>query len=171
VLLSRAGLLEGPQSRGIEAKLTDAATAAKRSITDRQRELSRSVVPLIQNTMGPGYNAGNACSGTGSHRARVEIVENHIDRNKRSMFTKSVGVTLEGLPGMQSAVIQQLMQAAQSGKSTQRVAFSSLWDEAASSPTMLGLHQPSTGQPSARHQHPSISARTRCMLPPFVMRA
>ena len=87
------------------------------------------------------------------------------------MFTKSVGVTLEGLPGMQSAVIQQLMQAAQGGKSAQRVAFSSLWDEAASSPTMLGLHQPSTARLSARHQHPSISAQTRCMLPPFAMRA
>ncbi len=147
MLLARADLLEGPQSRSIEAKLTDAATAAKRFMTDRQRELSRTVVPLIQNTMVPGYDAGNACRGTGSHRARVELVENHIVMNKSVMFTKSVGVTLDGLPGMQSAVIEQLMQAAQGGKSAQRVAFSSLWDEAASSPTMLGLHQPSTAQP------------------------
>ena len=137
-LLARADLLEGPQSRSIESKLTDAAAAAKRAMTDRQRELSRTVVPLIQTTMVPGYDAGTAERGTGSHRRRIDVIETHLDRSKNTMFTKSVGVTVQGLPAMQSAVVEQLQQAAQGGKSAQRVAFSSLWDEAASSPQMLG---------------------------------
>jgi hypothetical protein len=88
--------------------------------------------------MVPGYDAGTAERGTGSHRRRIDVIETHLDRSKNTMFTKSVGVTVQGLPAMQSAVVEQLQQAAQGGKSAQRVAFSSLWDEAASSPQMLG---------------------------------
>ena len=139
-LLARADLLEGPQSRSIESKLTDAAVAAKRAMTDRQRELSRTVVPSIQATMVPGYDAGTAERGAGSHRRRIDVIESHIDRHKHTMFTKSVLVTMQGLPEMQSTVVEQLQQAAQGGKSAQRVAFSSLWDEACSSPQMLGMY-------------------------------
>ena len=41
-----------------------------RFMTDRQRELSRTVVPLIQTTMTPGYEKGSAEFGTGSARRR-----------------------------------------------------------------------------------------------------
>ena len=57
------------------AELAEATVAAKRFMTDRQRELSRTVVPLIQTTMTPGYQAGAAESGTGSGARRVAVVE------------------------------------------------------------------------------------------------
>lgn len=106
--VSRAGVLEGPQERGIDAKLAEATVAAKRFMTDRQRELSRTVVPLIQTTMTPGYQAGAAESGTGSGARRVAVVERHLDRSKSSMFTQSVQTTIAELPQMKSAVVSRL---------------------------------------------------------------
>lgn len=55
-------------------------------MTERQRELSRTVVPLIQTTMTPGYERGFAEKGSGSHARRVAVVEQHLQSNKGSMY-------------------------------------------------------------------------------------
>ena len=52
-----------------------------------------------------------------------------------------MAVTLQELPAMKSAVVQQLQTAAQDAMQAQRVAYSSLWEAAASSASMLEIQR------------------------------
>eukprot|EP00320_Phaeocystis_rex_P022518 CAMPEP_0119097468 /NCGR_PEP_ID=MMETSP1178-20130426/178128_1 /TAXON_ID=33656 /ORGANISM="unid sp, Strain CCMP2000" /LENGTH=137 /DNA_ID=CAMNT_0007081411 /DNA_START=83 /DNA_END=493 /DNA_ORIENTATION=+ len=63
---------------GLLSSLQAAVAELKEVANKQQRELSRSMEPLVQSHMSSGYDVANAEAGTGSHRRRVALLEGHV---------------------------------------------------------------------------------------------
>jgi|EP01047_Picozoa_sp_COSAG01_P072588 hypothetical protein len=110
--LLAAGLNDQERIKSVRAPLeatvsTRAAVASdqvKEAVQGRQKELSRSIAPLVQAKMKPGYERGYAEAGTGSHRRRVGIVESHISRTSRTMFADAVHPVIESMAPLRQEI-------------------------------------------------------------------
>jgi len=75
----------------LKAQIRSASEQVRSQVSARQKDLSRSMVPLIQAQMTPAYTAGAEEKGTGSHARRIAIVEGHIGSTAPRMFKEAVG--------------------------------------------------------------------------------
>lgn len=81
--------LQGPTCEGLLTSLHSAVAELQSVASKQQRELSRSLEPLVQTHMMDGYDVAYAESGTGSHRRRVSKLEEHPDRPTHTQPTHS----------------------------------------------------------------------------------
>ena len=80
------------------ATRTDKATDKMKEVVQaKQKELSRSIAPQVQQQMRPGYQTGYLEAGTGSHRRRVAIVEKHIHKQSKTMFAEAVAPVMAAM--------------------------------------------------------------------------
>jgi hypothetical protein len=81
----------------LEAVTNAVAAQARSHASSRQKDLTRSVTPLVKQQMTPGYDRGIAEAGTGSHRRRVDAVEGHLHSCRSTLFEEATRPVTEGL--------------------------------------------------------------------------
>ena len=80
-----AGLGAAPCDSLVSA-LAGVLSEVREAAQKQQRELSRGIEPIVQGRMLPGYDTATAEAGTGSHRRRVAILEQHVRAEAPKMF-------------------------------------------------------------------------------------
>jgi len=100
--------LRDAASSGVQTKLGAVVDGVKTKMQAQQRDLSRGVTPLVKEQMQPGYSAGMAEAGTGSHRRRCAVIEGHVSNVARPMFTSAVTPAIKALSGLRGEVAAQL---------------------------------------------------------------
>ena len=70
----------------------------------RQRDVNRELVPAVKESMTPAYVKGIAESGTGSHRRRVAIVEDHVEVRREDMFLDAI----KPITGSLTAMVKEI---------------------------------------------------------------
>lgn len=102
--LLQAGLDEGrlesiraPLDAALATRTEKAADKVKEAVQAKQKELSRSIAPQVQQKMQPGYQTGYLEAGTGSHRRRVAIIEKHIQKESKTMFAEAVAPVMAAM--------------------------------------------------------------------------
>jgi len=115
----------------LRAKLRETSEHIKAQVSEKQKELSRSIVPLVKSKMTPGYDRGMLEAGTGSHRRRVHIMESHVRSECGSMFDAAVAPVTNSVKGM-SGEMRKMFQdrCLNSVESQLRINYCSIWEEA-----------------------------------------
>ena len=125
-----SGALSGAQTDGLltslQSKVNDIKTAAQK----QQRDLSRSMEPIVTTAMTPGYAAATAEAGTGSHRRRVAKLEGHVEEEAPNMFSRATESVVGQMDALSSGIGLTLRtDVVQAAQSAMRTAYSPLWDE------------------------------------------
>jgi hypothetical protein len=84
----------------LKARLAEASDLVKQQVTARQKELSRSIVPIVKEGMSSAYERGCLEAGTGSHARRVAIVEGHVRSHCGGMFASAVAPVAEAIKSL-----------------------------------------------------------------------
>jgi len=122
--------LQGAQFDGVFAILRTAVANLKHAASKQQRDLSRSLEPLVQQHMIPGYQKANAESGTGSHRRRVELLESHARREAKQMFKDAAGEVVKQMTSMREGMGARLrLEVVDASLQLLRTTYTPLWDE------------------------------------------
>ena len=95
-------------SAGLATKLGTVVDGVKTQMQAQQRDLSRGITPLVRDKMQPAYVAGAAEAGTGSHRRRCTLIENHVSQAAIPMFKAAVAPAVQALSGLRGKVSTQL---------------------------------------------------------------
>jgi len=82
--------VRGQQLESADAALTAAADWCVAHVNEKQKSMSRSITPFVQQRMIDGYDRAYAECGTGSHLRRCAIIEGHLAANRSSMFSEAV---------------------------------------------------------------------------------
>lgn len=115
---------------GTKSRTAAAAEAVKAEVQKQQKDLSRSIAPMVQNIMTPGYDMGFAEAGTGSHRRRVAIVEGHLSKQSKTIFAKSISPILEALVPLRTKLRQLLSERCATSICAEATAsYSILWED------------------------------------------
>lgn len=83
-----------------ESILKDLSNAAKEMINNNQKETNRAFVPVIQEAMGPAYDACVAECGPGSYRRMKSTMNGHVSNERHTMFQRSVDEVRRSLTRM-----------------------------------------------------------------------
>ena len=122
--------LESAQCDGLLGSLQAAVVELKDAANKQQRELSRSMEPLVQEHMIPGYDTANAEAGPGSHRRRVGLLERHVRREAPKMFDAAAKSIVGKMSSMRKDIGAQLEKDVVLGSlRSLQTAYAPLWDE------------------------------------------
>ena len=122
--------VDAKQCDGLLNTLQAAVSELKDEANKQQRELSRSMEPLVQTHMVSGYDAANAEAGTGSHRRRVAVLERHVRKEAPKMFDAAAKSIVEKMSTMRKDIGAQLEKDVVLGSlSSLLTAYTPLWDE------------------------------------------
>ena len=122
--------VDARQCDGLLNTLQAAVSELKDEANKQQRELSRSMEPLVQTHMVSGYDAANAEAGTGSHRRRVDVLERHVRKEAPKMFDAAAKSIVEKMSAMRKDIGAQLEKDVVLGSlSSLLTAYTPLWDE------------------------------------------
>lgn len=115
---------------GMLSALRGTVADVKEAAQKQQRELSRSLEPLVQEKMRPGYQQATAESGTGSHRRRVALLETHVRTSAPKMFNAAGGEIIEQLKQLREGMGARLEKdVVDSSLKSLRTSFAPLWEE------------------------------------------
>ena len=127
---SAAGLDSAAGCDGLLGSLQAAVTELKEVANKQQRELSRSMEPLVQSHMTSGYDRATAEAGTGSHRRRVSLLEGHVRTEAPKMFAAAAKAIVERLTALRKDLGTQLEKdVVQASLGALLTAYAPLWDE------------------------------------------
>ena len=102
----------------------------KEAANKQQRDLSRSLEPMVQEHMRSGYQAANAEAGTGSHRRRVDKLEAHIRKEAPKMFDQAAKEIIGKITELRRDIGAQLdKDVVQASLRALLTAYTPLWDE------------------------------------------
>ena len=101
---ARLRSIRAPLDAALNTRADTAVDKVKEVVQSRQKDLSRSIAPMVQKAMLPGYQKGFAEAGTGSHRRRVSIVEGHIKANAKTMFKDAVEPVMKEMKPLRQGV-------------------------------------------------------------------
>ena len=122
--------LESAQCDGLLGSLQAAVVELKDAANKQQRELSRSMEPLVQSHMSSGYDRATAEAGTGSHRRRVSLLEGHVRAEAPRMFAAAAKAIVERLTTLRKDIGTQLERdVVQASLGALLTAYAPLWDE------------------------------------------
>ncbi|EOD32468.1 hypothetical protein EMIHUDRAFT_456065 [Emiliania huxleyi CCMP1516] len=129
-----AGLGAAPCDSLVSA-LAGVLSEVREAAQKQQRELSRGIEPIVQGRMLPGYDTATAEAGTGSHRRRVAILEQHVRAEAPKMFRAAadgapsdciISKLEEMRDGLGKTLEREVLQRTLSGL---RSAYAPAWDE------------------------------------------
>ena len=95
--VGRIRSIRTPLAAAMTTRAASASDRVKAAVQARQKELSRSIAPMVMAKMKPGYERGYAEAGTGSHRRRVAILEAHIGSESKRMFGEAVQPVMQSM--------------------------------------------------------------------------
>lgn len=75
--------------RNYEPVFNDASSAIITQVNEQQRDINREFVPVVSGIMQTAYDQCNDESGQGSYKRMKGHMERFVERNKRTMFSKS----------------------------------------------------------------------------------
>jgi len=124
-----AGLGAAPCDSLVSA-LAGVLSEVREAAQKQQRELSRGIEPIVQGRMLPGYDTATAEAGTGSHRRRVAILEQHVRAEAPKMFRAAADGIISKLEEMRDGLGKTLeLEVLQRTLSGLRSAYAPAWDE------------------------------------------
>lgn len=94
--------------RAVETRMRAAGDQLKAEVAKQQQEISRALEPAVQASMGPGYAAGAAEAGTGSHARRKEIIDGHVRTVGSGEFRKAAEGLVAKLLELQARLVGAL---------------------------------------------------------------
>jgi hypothetical protein len=113
-----------------ETKITTKIHSLKAAVQSQQKELSRSIVPIIKETMIPAYNVACEERGTGSHLRRKAVIESKVEENQKAMFANSIQPVLKTFGPVMKDVEKELTRCLESLIEDLRVNYAVMWEEA-----------------------------------------
>ena len=102
---SRIKNIRTPMDAMLSTRVANTSDKVKDAVQGRQKELSRSLVPVVQSKMQPGYQRGFEEAGIGSHRRRVTIVEDHIRNESKSMFDEAIQPVMQSMLPLRKEIL------------------------------------------------------------------
>ena len=125
-----AGVESAAGCDGLLGSLQAAVAELKEVASKQQRELSRSMEPLVQSHMSSGYDRATAESGTGSHRRRVALLEGHVRTEAPRMFDAAAKAIVERLTALRKDLGTRLeKEVVEASLGALLTAYAPLWDE------------------------------------------
>jgi hypothetical protein len=96
----------GVQQNRVQQKLD----VIRNEIAEKQRDISRTIVPAVQEKMRPAYNVAAARCGTGVYEMMKGDIGSHIEKNRYYMFKEASQLLIQGLADLNQGAIQQVNQ-------------------------------------------------------------
>jgi hypothetical protein len=128
VRAERVAPLRRAQEAAGAASVAAAVDKARARAAAAQKEASRQVTPAVQEQMKPGYAAGLAEAGPGSHARRTGVVERHVDACRGQMFSDAIEPVLASLDGLRKELCALLAEALAALAPTLRLQYGALWE-------------------------------------------
>lgn len=87
---ARVAAMRRPLEETLHASLAGDVEKIREYVQGKQRDVNRELVPAVQAAYKPGYTRGFAEAGAGSHRRRVDIIEQHVDTHRQELFMEAI---------------------------------------------------------------------------------
>eukprot|EP01122_Echinamoeba_exundans_P016614 TRINITY_DN8479_c0_g1_i1.p1 TRINITY_DN8479_c0_g1~~TRINITY_DN8479_c0_g1_i1.p1 ORF type:complete len:1374 (+),score=380.54 TRINITY_DN8479_c0_g1_i1:97-4218(+) len=82
----------------------------RNEIAEKQRDISRTIVPAVQEKMRPAYNVAAGRCGTGVYDMMKKDISSHIETYRYHMFKEASQLLIQGLADLNQGAIQQVNQ-------------------------------------------------------------
>jgi len=124
----RLAALRGSQEAAAAAAVSAAADQARTMATEKQKEASRQITPMVQQSMMPGYAAGLLEGGAGSVARRSNIIESHVDATRGKMFTDAIEPVTATLATLRAELSKALADAIEPLPDAAALHYGPLWE-------------------------------------------
>jgi len=104
-----AGVDRSSAMRTVAVQMRAAGEQLKADLNKQQQEISRTVEPAVQTGMTPGYDAGVAEAGTGSHMRRMAIIDLQVRTVAASEFQAAAKALVGKLVKLQARLLDALV--------------------------------------------------------------
>jgi len=124
----RAAALRGSQEAAAAAVVSSAVDKARAMASEKQKEASRQITPLVQASMRPAYQAGMLEAGAGSALRRSGLIEAHVDQTRDKMFINAIEPVAASLDALRAELSKLLSSAIDPLADAAALHYGPLWD-------------------------------------------